>query len=137
MKVTSFCLLLSIFCLIACEKEAITTSALLEKEQVTDHSKFPFDFDILKQACLLNGVNLTIAINNPKHYRYLWEINNQHGGHNIQPTACHCGTAATVRVTRISDGKSLHKSVGLPACQLLSKQTAKSVVTTTENSITL
>lgn len=127
----------SLSLLTACEKETIMTTALSKMEQATNRSSRPFDFDILKQACFVENIALSIMIENPNHYRYLWEINNKHGGHHIQPASCQCGTAATVRVTRISDGISLYKSVELPACQSLSTQADMKVSSTTQNRVVL
>ncbi len=76
----------------------------------------PFDFDILKQYCTLNGASLEVMIDQPESYTFSWAIDGNPSGHQTYAPACSCGTKATVFVTRLSDGTSLRQSVKLPPC---------------------
>lgn len=76
----------------------------------------PFDFDILKQYCTLNGASLQVMIDQPEQYAFSWAIDGNHGGHETYAPDCSCGTQATVFITRLSDGSALRQSVKLPPC---------------------
>ena len=76
----------------------------------------PFYFALITSHCIAGGIGLTVDIENPSEYAFLWEVNGNHGGHEISTLPCLCGDSATVHVMRLADGVSISKSVALPGC---------------------
>lgn len=76
----------------------------------------PIQFSLVFNHCFAGGTNVTVNIDNPHKYNFHWELNGKYGGQGISTSSCSCGGMAKVTVTRLSDGKSLSKSVNLSDC---------------------
>ncbi len=122
-----FCLAISL--MTSCEKESFApapTSNLVEYSDLAEAEYAPkdkayiqapaFTFEIQKNYCTLEGVNLNVIIDRPENYTFKWAIDGNHGGHNSYTPGCVCGNTATVFITRLSDGMSLRQAIDLPAC---------------------
>ena len=73
-----------IFC--SCEKEVleVTHNPVDQLEAATintERSQTAFEFSVVKQACFNDKVMLSVTIDNPGDYGFLWEINGQPNGH--------------------------------------------------------
>ncbi|MDX2071823.1 MAG: hypothetical protein SFV55_25545 [Haliscomenobacter sp.] len=115
-------------CFNSCEKSTLeyiatpsdsTTGSLQNKP-----TQIPMNFTLVLNNCFAGGAGVTVNINNPQNYAFLWEVNGNPGGHNISTSGCDCGGMAKVTVTRLADGQSLSKSVNLPACNTATNQEA-------------
>lgn len=112
----------------SCEKSTLeyiatpidsTTGSLQNKPTQT-----PMHFTLVLNNCFAGGSGVSVNINNPQNYAFLWEVNGNPSGHNISTSGCDCGGTAKVTVTRLADGQSLSKSVNLPACNSATNQEA-------------
>ncbi len=116
-------LTISIFIFCSCEKEAIEITHnpvdLLEAKNTTtnaERSQTIFEFSVLKHSCFQDKIALSVNIENPSAYGFLWEVNGGHGGHQQKMVGCYCGESATVSVMRLSDGITASSTVNLPSC---------------------
>ena len=71
--------------------------------------------------CINGGTLLSVTMPNPELYGYLWEVNEQHGGHHNETVGCQCIKKATVQVTRLADGLSIIESTELTSSCSLSE----------------
>jgi len=118
MKNPQIIFIFTLFLFCSCEKEPIltpTTPPIVEKDVATDRA-VPFEFTIQKTPCLLEKVNVSVDIENPNSYGFLWQVDGNKEGHLQKLDGCQCGNAATVTVTRLSDGARIKRSIGLPSC---------------------
>lgn len=118
MFICSFCLGMSMF---SCEKENLNLnksfSPSFASTTVAETTpSLPFNFNLIASHCIAGGVGLSVDIENPSEYAFLWEINGGHGGHDMSTLTCLCGDSATVYIMRLADGVSISKSIALPPC---------------------
>ncbi len=123
-------LLLALFAT-ACEKDTDTlprASSLNGLDQTTASAEVaisvagkqappPLDFTFIVSDCFCGVV--TIDVQTPMeevNYAYLWEIDGKAAGHAYRKI-CICGELVTLRLTRLSDGACVGKSMALPACR--------------------
>ncbi len=71
-----------------------------------------FYFDIKAVTCFAGGTSLYVAIEKSNNYAFLWEIDGQHGGHQMNQE-CIYGEYAKLRVMRLSDGLQITRTVRL------------------------
>ena len=76
----------------------------------------PFKFSLSINHCIAGGVGASVSIENPEEYSFLWEVNDNPGGHDISTLPCLCGGDARVTIMRRKDGVKLSKSIALPPC---------------------
>lgn len=121
MKKPQIIFALTLFFFWSCEKEPIitpitpTTPPIVEKDAATDRA-VPFEFSIQKTPCLVEKIQVSVDIENPNLYGFLWQVDGNKEGHLQKLEGCRCGTSATVTVTRFSDGSRIKKSIMLPQC---------------------
>lgn len=121
-------LIVATLCFNSCEKSTLeyiatpidsTTSSLQNRP-----TQIPMNFTLVLNNCFAGGAGVSVNIEQPQNYAFLWEVNGNPGGHNISTSGCDCGGTAKVTVTRLADGQSLSKSVNLPACNAATNQEA-------------
>ena len=100
----------------SCEKADFTPAKSIRTVARLKQSP-TFSFTLMTSHCIAGGVGVTVDIENPSEYTFLWEVNGNHGGHDISTLPCLCGGTATVHVTRLADGVSMSKSIVLPVCK--------------------
>ena len=129
-KITGLAIVLFVatLCFSSCEKSTLeyiatpidsTTSSLQNRP-----TQIPMNFTLVLNNCFAGGAGVSVNIDSPQNYTFLWEVNGNPGGHYISTSGCDCGGTAKVTVTRLTDGQSLSKSVNLPACNAASNQEA-------------
>ncbi len=74
-----------------------------------------FSFNLIATPCYTGGTGYRVQISQPQKYAFLWEVNGQHGGHQMS-IDCACGEYAKVRVMRLSDGLQITRTVRLGKC---------------------
>ncbi len=118
MKNAPITLIFGILLLSACQKEPVlipTTPPIVEDAIATDRVA-DFEFLIETNQCLTDKVNISVTIENPQLYGFLWEINGNKAGHFLALEGCHCGTSAAITVSRLSDGVRIKRAITLPSC---------------------
>lgn len=119
-------LIVATLCFSSCEKSTLeyiatpidsTTGSLQNRS-----TQIPMNFTLALNYCFAGGAGVSVNIDNPQNYAYIWEINGSSGGHYISTSSCNCGGTAKVTVTRLADGQSMSKSVNLPACNTANNQ---------------
>jgi hypothetical protein len=129
-KITGFATVLIVATLFfsSCEKSNLeyiatpvekTTSNLQNRP-----AQVPMNFTLVLNNCFAGGAGVSVNIEKPQNYSYLWEVNGAPGGHYISTSSCNCGGIAKVTVTHLADGLSMSKSVNLPACNSVTNREA-------------
>jgi hypothetical protein len=129
-KITGFAtvLIVAILCFSSCEKSTLeniatpidSTTSSLQNRPI----QIPMNFTLVLNNCFAGGAGVSVNIDNPQNYAFIWEVNGNPGGHYISTSSCDCGGTAKVTVTRLADGQSLSKSVNLPTCNAANNQDA-------------
>lgn len=119
----SFCVGMSMF---SCEKADFTLtksvpSTVGPNAAARTTQSIPFHFALITSHCIAGGIGLSVDIENPSEYAFLWEVNGNYGEHDISTSSCLCGDSATVHIMRLADGVSVSKSVALPGCNVEKK----------------
>ena len=127
-KITGFATVLIVATLFfsSCEKSNLEYIAT-PVEKTTSNlqnspAQVPMNFTLVLNHCFAGGAGVSVNIDNPQNYAFLWEVNGNPGGHSISTSGCDCGGTAKVTVTRLSDGQSMSKSVNLLACNAATDQ---------------
>ena len=92
----------------AIEPDSIAKNTLL--------NQIPLGFSLTINNCFAGGISVSVNIENPKEYTFLWEVDGNHGGHDVSTLPCLCGTTAKVYITHLETGAMLSKSIALPSC---------------------
>jgi len=87
-------------------------------------TQIPMNFTLVINNCFAGGAGVSVNIDTPQNYAFLWEVNGNPGGHYISTSSCNCGGIAKVTVTRLANGLSMSKSVNLPACNSITNREA-------------
>jgi hypothetical protein len=113
------CFICAFLCCSSCEKsnlDYIATPVDQTVPSLEPYLRTTPEFSLVIQRCVAGGAAVTVNIDNPHKYSFLWEINGHPGGHGVRTASGICGGIAKVTVTRLADGESMSKSVTLPTC---------------------